>query len=51
MEGDFYCSKCGIETSEDYMVDGECVCEECYFECLGDDFLNTDATSEQQESK
>lgn len=32
MEEDFHCSKCFTETDENYMIDGECVCEECYFE-------------------
>lgn len=34
MEPDNLCSKCGNEASEDYLIDGESVCEECYFECL-----------------
>lgn len=26
------CSKCDGHASEDYLIDGESVCEECYFE-------------------
>ena len=29
---DNLCSKCHGDASEDYMIDGECVCEDCYFE-------------------
>lgn len=32
METDYLCSKCHGDASEDYMIDGECVCEDCYFE-------------------
>ena len=36
METDYLCSKCHGDASEDYMIDGESVCEECYFEFVGE---------------
>lgn len=33
---DNLCSKCHGDASEDYMIDGESVCEECYFEFVGE---------------
>ena len=36
METDYLCSKCHGDASEDYMIDGERVCEDCYFEFVGE---------------